>query len=107
MKKNLNSFVVQKCLKVTREAYLKSRKYILKKRPPNNEVLQKFSCTDSAVITSPSTAILKIYLIYPTLVLNVISDEQNDEYEKEFRMLLSNRQLPSHVQANGDNVHCL
>ena len=39
LKKNPNSFVVQNVLKVEREAYLKSGKYILKKVPLNNEVL--------------------------------------------------------------------
>ena len=40
------------------------------------------------------------------MVCNVISDEENDEHEKEVRMFLSNKQLPSPVQANEDDVHC-
>ena len=74
LKKNPNSFVVQNVLKVEREAYLKSGKYILKKVPLNNEVLRKFSCTDSAIVIYPSTAIFKTYLSYSTLLRNVISE---------------------------------
>ena len=107
LKKNPNSFVVQKFLKVTHEACLKSGKYILKKLPLNNEVIRKFSCIDPAIVTSPSTAIVKTYLSYPTLVRNVILDEQNVEYKKEVTILLSNGQLNSHVQTDGDKVHCL
>ena len=107
LKKKTNSLVVQNVLKVIHEACLKSGKYILKKLPLNNEVLQTFSCIDPAMVTSPSTAILKIYLSHQTLVHNVISNEQNDEYEKNVWMLLSNGQLPSHMQANGDEVHFL
>ena len=107
LKKNPNSFDFQNFLKVTREAYLMSGKYILKKLPLNNKVLRKFSCIDPAIVTSPSTAILKTYLSCPSLVRNVILDEQNDGNEKEVRMFFSNGQLYSHVQANGDYVHCL
>ena len=107
LKKNPNSFVVQNVLKVEREANLKSGKYILKKVPLNNEVLQKFSCIDPAIVIYPSTAIFKTYLSYSTLLHNVISDEQNNEYEKEVGMLFRNEQLPSHVQADGDDVLCL
>ena len=59
-----------------------------------------------AIVTFPSTSIIKVYLSYPTLACNVISDEENDEYEKEVRMLFSNKQLPSPLQANEDDVHC-
>ena len=107
LNKNPNSFVVQNVLKVEREAYLKSGKYILKKVPLNNEVLQKFSCIDPAIVIYPSTGIFKTYISYSTLLRNVISDEQNNEYEKEVGMLFCNEQLPSHVQADGDDVLCL
>ena len=89
-KKKLNSFVVQNFLKITRETFLKSGEYILKKLPSNNEVFRRFSCIDPAIITSSSTAILKTYLSYPTLVRNVLTDKENDEYEKEVRTLLWN-----------------
>ena len=78
LKENPNSSVVQNILKVTLEAYLMSGKYILKKFSLNNEVLRKLSCIDSAIVTTPSTAILKKYFSCPSLVRNVIPDEQND-----------------------------
>ena len=78
LKKNPNSFVVQNILKATLEAYLMRGKYILKKLSLNNEVLRKFSCINSAIVTTPSTAILKTYLSCPSLVRNATPDEQND-----------------------------
>lgn len=67
-----------------------SGKYILKKLPLNNKVLTKFSYIDPAIVTFPSTAMLKTYLSCPPLVHNVILDEQNDGYEKEVKIFFSN-----------------
>ena len=88
MNKNPNSDGVHNFLKVRHEAYWKSGKYILKKLPLNNKVLQKFSCIGPTIVTSPSTAILKTYLSYPALVHNVMSDEQNNDIKKKLECFL-------------------
>ena len=59
--------------------------YIQKKLPLENEALKKFSVIDPKIVTSPNKLVLKWFNDIPTVLVNVLTSEEQDEYDLEVR----------------------
>ena len=69
--------------------------------------MKKFSVIDLKIVTSPSKLVLKWFNDIPTVLVNVLTLEEQDEYDLEVRKLLVDAQLPSALDSKRDDVDCL
>ena len=81
--------------------------YIQKKLSLENEALKKFSVIDPKIVTSPNKLVLKWFNDIPTVLVNVLTSEEQDEYGLEVRKLLFDAQLPSALDSRRDDNDCL
>ena len=103
----VNDDVVNKFLDETFAAYQSCGEYIQKKLPLQNEALKKFSVIDPKIVTSPNKLVLKWFNDIPTVLVNVLTSEEQDEYDLEVRKLLVDAQLPSALDSKRDDIDCL
>ena len=103
----VNDDVVNKFLDETFTVYQSCGEYIQKKLPLENEALKKFSVIDPKIVTSPNKLVLKWFNDIPTVLVNVLTSEEQDEYDLEVRKLLVDAQLPSPVDSKRDDIDCL
>ena len=103
----VNDEVVNKFLDETFAAYQSCGEYIQKQLPLENEALKKFSIIDLKIVTSSSKLVRKWFNDIPTVLVNVLTSEEQDEYDSEVRKLLVDAQLPSALDSKRDDVDCL
>ena len=96
-----------KFLDETFTAYQSCGEYIQKKLPLENEALKKFSVIDPKIVTSPNKLVLKWFNDIPTALVNVLTLEEQDEYDFEVRKLLVDAQLFSALDSKRDDIDCL
>ena len=69
--------------------------------------MKKFSVIDPKIVTSPNKLVLKWFNDIPTVLVNVLTSEEQDEYDLEVRKLLVDAQLPSALDLKRDDIDCL
>ena len=97
----VNDDVVNKFLDETFAAYQSCGEYI------QNEALKKFSVSDPKIVTSPNKLVLEWFNDIPTVLVNVLTSEEQDQYNLEVRKLLVDAQLPSALDSKRDYIDCL
>ena len=92
----------------TAKAYLNCGIYIQKKLPLESKMLKSFAAIDPLFVTSPNQLILKRLLSLPKTVLNILTEEEEQQFEQEVRSLLVDPLLPPAMDDDGKKeVDCL
>lgn len=92
----------------TLTAYANCGLYIQKKLPVESKLLKALSAIDPLFVTSANALILTRLLSLPQMIKNILSDEEEEVYEKEVRLLLVDSDLPPAMDDDGKNeVDCL
>ena len=90
-----------------KETYVECGKQIQSKLPLENETLKAFSAIDPLLVCSPNKLVLKRLLSLPTLVPTVLEDEEENTFQKEVHALCVDRNFPSPVNDEDNEVDCL
>ena len=69
--------------------------------------MKKFSVIDPKIVTSLNKLVLKWFNDILTVLVNVLTSEEQDEYDLEVRKLLVDAQLPSALDSKRDYIDCL
>ena len=69
--------------------------------------MKKFSVIDPKIVTSANKLVLKWFNDIPFVLVNVLTSQEQDEYDLEVRKLLVDVQLPSALDSKRDDIDCL
>ena len=89
-----------------KETYVECGKYIHSKLPLENETLKAFTAIDPLLVCSPNKLVLKRLPSLPAVVPTVLEDEENT-FQKEVHALCMDRNLPSPLNDEDNEVDCL